>query len=200
MGFMRVAIYTRLSPNPNKDDTTNQVRDLEEYVKRMGWEIVGRYTDIHVSGSKSGKERTEFKVMMEDAAKRKFDVVLFWSLDRLSREGVYQTLTYLKELSENGVEYKSYTEQYLDTCGMFKDAVISIIATIAKQERVRLVERTRAGLATAIARGVKLGRPRANLDARAIKKMMEQKLSQVSIAKRLGVDQATISRFLRGNK
>ena len=71
---------------------------------------------------------------------RQFDLVLFWSLDRLSREGVLETL------SSYGVGWKSFTEQYLDSCGVFRDAVLSILATIAKQERIRLSERTMAGL------------------------------------------------------
>jgi len=63
--------------------------------------------------------------------------VLFWSLDRFSREGVPETLTCLQNLTQYGVGYRSFTEQYLDSCGMFLEAVISILAVIAKQERVR---------------------------------------------------------------
>jgi DNA invertase Pin-like site-specific DNA recombinase len=77
---------------------------------------------------------------MKAASMRQFDLVLFWSLDRLSREGVLETL------SSYGVGWKSFTEQYLDSCGVFRDAVLSILATIAKQERIRLSERTMAGL------------------------------------------------------
>jgi DNA invertase Pin-like site-specific DNA recombinase len=64
--------------------------------------------------------------MMADAARRKFDVVLFWALDRFSREGVYETHTYLKWLDDSGVRFRSFPEPYLDSCGMFRDAVISI--------------------------------------------------------------------------
>ena len=87
--------------------------------------------------------------MMADAAQRKFDVLLFWALDRFSREGVYETHTYLKRLDDAGVRFRSFTEPYLDSCGMFRDAVISILAVIAKQERTRLSERVRAGLSRA---------------------------------------------------
>ena len=65
----------------------------------------------------------------------------------LSREGVLETLQRLNRLTACGIGYKSYTEQYLDSCGIFKDAVIGVLAVIAKQERVRLSERTRAGSA-----------------------------------------------------
>src|SRR5207249_4320377 len=78
--------------------------------------------------------------------KMEFGMVLFWSLDRFSREGVLQTLQHLQRLTDYGVGFRSYTEAYLDSCGMFKDAVISILAVIAKQERIRIRERTLAGL------------------------------------------------------
>lgn len=90
------------------------------------------------------------------AASRQFDLVLFWSLDRLSREGVLQTLTYLQRLTSYCVGWRSFTEQYLDTCGIFRDAVLSILATIAKHERIRLSERTIAGLEQARKRGANL--------------------------------------------
>lgn len=90
-----------------------------------------------------------------EKSRREFELVLFRSLDRFSREGVLETLTYLQNLTQYGVGYRSFTEQYLDSCGMFRDAVISILAVIAKQERVRLSERTIAGLQRARARGRK---------------------------------------------
>src|SRR5260370_27755626 len=101
--------------------------------------------------------------MFKVASQRKFDVLIVWSLDRLSREGVLETLQHLNRLTSYGVNYRSFTEQYFDSCGIFKDAVISILATVAKQGRIRISERVRAGLATAKARGVKLGRPRVQV-------------------------------------
>jgi DNA invertase Pin-like site-specific DNA recombinase len=93
--------------------------------------------------------------MMNNAYQREFDVVLFWSLDRFSREGVLEMLQYLKLLSSYGVAFKSFTEQYLDGTGIFKDAIIGILAALAHQERVRLSERVTAGLERA-----RRGRPR----------------------------------------
>jgi DNA invertase Pin-like site-specific DNA recombinase len=75
-------------------------------------------------------------------------LVLFWSLDRFSREGVLETLQHLQKLTAYGVGWKSFTEQYLDSCGVFRHAVLSILATIAKQQRNRLSERTIAGPGT----------------------------------------------------
>src|SRR5438270_10658395 len=72
--------------------------------------------------------------MFEDASKRKFDLVLFWSLDRFTREGVLETLNHLQRLSASGVGWRSYQETYLDSCGMFKDVVIALMSTLARQE------------------------------------------------------------------
>lgn len=78
---------------------------------------------------------------------RRFDLVLFWSLDRLSREGVSATLNHLERLTASGVEWRSFTEEYLDSTGLFKDAVIAILAVIAKQERIRRSERASVAIA-----------------------------------------------------
>ena len=83
--------------------------------------------------------------MLPDARQRRFDVVLFWSLDRFSREGVTETLNHLQKLAAAGVQFNSFTEQFLDSTGVFKDAIIDFLAAIAKQRRVRLNERTRPG-------------------------------------------------------
>jgi DNA invertase Pin-like site-specific DNA recombinase len=88
------------------------------------------------------------------------DVLLFWALDRLTREGTLATLQYLERLTSYQVGYKSFTEPYLDSCGTFKDVVISLLATMAKQERIRMSERVNAGLALARRQGKRLGRLR----------------------------------------
>lgn len=113
----------------------------------------------HVSGSKSENKRRVFGSMMEDAHKRKFDILLFWSLDRFTREGAMKTITYLQRLESYGIQFKSYIESYLDSTGIFKEAIISLLATLAKQERVRLSERVKAGLERKRKQGIIGGRP-----------------------------------------
>jgi DNA invertase Pin-like site-specific DNA recombinase len=130
--------------------------------------------------------------MLQDASKRRFDMLLFWSLDRLSREGVLETLQHLQRLTQAGVCYKSFTEQYFDSCGIFKDAVISIIATVAKQERLRIGERTRAGLATARLKGKTLGRPKLAVDRAQIASLRESGLSIRAIAKELNISTGSV--------
>lgn len=155
---MRVALYARVSTkNGARQDSENQLSQLREYCGRQGWEIVAEYTD---GASGKNGDRPAFKKMFTAASRREFDLLLFWSLDRLSREGVSGTLRYLETLTAAGVEWKSFTEQYLDSAGVFRDAVLAILATLAKQERIRISERTLAGLERARRKGKRLGRPR----------------------------------------
>ena len=90
---------------------------LREFAAKNKWDVFREYTDYE-SGSKA--DRVEFQRMFADASKRRFDLVLFWALDCLSREGVLETLTHLNRLTACGVDYKSYTEQYFDSCGIFR--------------------------------------------------------------------------------
>jgi DNA invertase Pin-like site-specific DNA recombinase len=164
---LRAALYLRVSTRADKRDdddaqqrkrqeVDNQRRQLRQFCDQQGWHITAEYIDEE-SGVKS--DRAGFQAMWRDAAQRKFDVVLFWSLDRLSREGVLETLTYLQRFTSLGINWRSHTEQYLDSTGMFRDAIVGILAAIAKQERVRISERTRAGLDRAREKGTRSGRP-----------------------------------------
>jgi DNA invertase Pin-like site-specific DNA recombinase len=155
-GNTRVAIYARVSTKDKGQEVENQLRQLREFSFSQGWAVYREFID-HETGSTD--DRTAFQTMFKDASQRKFDVLLFWALDRLSREGVLETLQHLNRLTSYGVGYRSFTEQYFDSCGIFKDAVIAIIATVAKQERVRISLRVRAGLEVARAKGKRIGRP-----------------------------------------
>jgi DNA invertase Pin-like site-specific DNA recombinase len=188
---MNVAIYARVSTE--KQDNENQLAQLREFAAKQGWTVFAEYVDRE-SGSKS--DRAEFQQMFVDASKRKFDLLLFWALDRLSREGVLQTLQHLNRLENYGVGFRSFTEQYFDSCGIFREAVISIMATLAKQERVRRSERTKAGLAVARARGKKLGRPQLRADITAIARLKAQGLSLRAIARHLGIGDGSVRRLL----
>ncbi len=171
---MRVALYGRVSTRDKGQEYENQLRDLRAFVKahaKEGWKLAHEYID-QASGKNS--DWVQFQRLFEDASRRKFDLVLFWSLDRFSREGVLETLQHLQRLTAAGVDYKSYTEQYLDSCGIFRDAVLSILATIAKQERVRIRERTIAGLERARAQGKRLGRPRLVVDREKVYDLRKQ--------------------------
>jgi DNA invertase Pin-like site-specific DNA recombinase len=143
MKQLRCSIYARVSTDDKGQDPLNQLLQLREFAIRQGWEVVHEYTDE--ASAKNG-DRKGFKALFADAARRRFDVVLFWSLDRLTREGTYKTHVYLRQLSDAGVKFKSFTEQYIDSLGIFGDAIIGILAAMAQQERVRISDRTKAGI------------------------------------------------------
>jgi DNA invertase Pin-like site-specific DNA recombinase len=188
---MRIAIYGRVSTRDKGQEVENQLVQLREFAARQGWTVTREYID-HESGSRA--DRPEFKKMFQDASQRRFDLLLFWSLDRLSREGVLQTLNYLNRLTDHGVGFRSFTEQYFDSCGIFKDAVIAIMATVAKQERLRISERTKAGLESARRKGIPLGRRRVRVDVERLKQLRAEGKSYEEIATALDCGVGTAHR------
>src|ERR1035437_4034826 len=188
---MRTALYARVSTRDKGQDTENQLSQLREFARTQGWTVTGEYVD-RVTGKHSDREK--FQKLFQDASQRKFDTVLFWSLDRFSREGVLDTLNHLQRLSSHGVGYRSFTEQYLDSCGVFKDAVLSILATIAKQERIRLSERTVAGLEKARKQGRVGGRPRLIADRQKVATLRTAGKSLGEIAAEMHLSKTTVAR------
>lgn len=189
---MKVAIYSRVSKDSS--DNTNQLIILRDYCQKMNYTIYNEYVDI-ISGAKENKPA--FKEMMKDASKRKFDMILFFALDRFTREGTRKTIQYLQMLDDYGVSYKSYTEQYIDSSGIFKDVIISLLSTLAFQERLRISERVKAGLK----RSKKIG-GRPTLDAEKIQKLNKMKaegMSILAISKKLGISRTTVYQYLKAN-
>ena len=170
---------------------------LRAFAKTQRWNIVHEYVD-KASGKRGDREH--FKKMFTAASRREFDVLLFWSLDRLSREGTVETLNHLQRLTGYGVNYRSFTEQYLDSTGIFQEAVIGILAAAAKQERVRLSERTIAGLERAKSQGRIGGRPKVEDDPATMKSYRKLKASGLSvrkIASEMGVSPTTVQKLSR---
>ena len=192
---MNCAIYARTSTRDRGQDFTNQLIALREFAAKQGWHVHQQYVD-QVSGSTD--ERPAFQRMFQEASQRRFDCLLFWSLDRLSREGVLETLQHLQRLTSYGVAWRSFTEQYLDSTGIFREAVIGILAAIAKQERVRLGERTRAGLDRVRREGKRLGRPAAKVDASAIRALRGAGASWSEVSRRTGLARATCQKVFHG--
>jgi DNA invertase Pin-like site-specific DNA recombinase len=111
---MRAAIYARVSTADGRQDTENQLAELRRFASTQGWEIAAEYID-HESGGRA--DRGEFRRMFSDAAQRRFDLVLVWALDRLTREGVAETFNHIKRLSSHGVQFVSFTEEHFRTTG-----------------------------------------------------------------------------------
>jgi len=187
----RTAIYARVSTRERGQVTQNQLHQIRAFAARQGWLIVSEFVDYE---SGSTDDREQFQAMFQAASRRQFDVLLFWSLDRFSREGVFETLTHLNRLTGYGVHYRSFTEQWFDSCGIFREAVISIMATLAKQERVRISERTRAGLERARREGNTLVRPKVEVNAGEIRGLRAKGLSWSAVSAQTGVARATCQR------
>ena len=168
---------------------------MREFAAKQDWTIVHEYID-HVSG-KTADKRPQFQAMLAAASRREFDLVLFWSLDRFSREGVLPTLKHLELLTSYGVAWKSYTEQYFDSCGIFRDAVISIAATLAKQERLKISERTIAGLQRAKKQGRIGGRPKLVVDRAKVRRLRDEGKSLREVADATGLSLTTTARILK---
>lgn len=192
---MRAAIYARVSTRDKGQETETQLIQLRDFARTQNWTIIHEYID-HESGAT--RERAAFQQMWTAASRRRFDVLLFWSLDRLTRGGALETLTDLNRLSGYGVQFRSYTESYIDSCGVFGEAVIAILACIAKQERQRISERTRAGLERARKEGKRIGRPQA--DTARIRELAASGRTPGAIAAELGVHRSTVWRALSPDK
>jgi DNA invertase Pin-like site-specific DNA recombinase len=191
----KTAIYTRVSKSDGSQDPENQLRELKAFCEKQGWRIVEVYTDF-ASGKRS--DRASFKRMMVDASKRKFDFVLFWALDRFSREGIEATLAYIRQLDAYKVGFRSYQEPFFDSAGPFKEFMISAFATFASLERAKISERTLSGLAKARSQGRVGGRPKAEDDAETVKTYRKLKASGLSIRKiatEMGVSPTTVQKL-----
>jgi DNA invertase Pin-like site-specific DNA recombinase len=144
----------------------------------------------------SGKtaQRDAFKDLFAAASRREFGVVLVWALDRFTREGVTETFIHIRKLLDYGVQFESYSEAHFRTTGPAGELMLAIAAWIAKQERIRISERTKAGLARARAKGRVGGRPAKVFDRYAALKMRAQKppMSWRAIARKLGIAQSSI--------
>jgi DNA invertase Pin-like site-specific DNA recombinase len=149
-----------------------------------------------VSGGKS--ERSEFKQLLLEAYQQRFDLVVFWRLDRFSREGALATLRYLKELKDHGVNYKSFTEPYLDSLGPFGDVIVSMLATIAAQDLIKVSENTKAALAKKKAAGIQLGAPAKSAAVIAqVRTLKAGGASNQAIARALAMSPSTVAKYLR---
>ena len=190
---MRVAIYARVSTRDKGQDPKNQVHQLRTFAEQHGT-LYKVFTE-EVSGGKS--DRTEFKQLLLEAYQKRFDLVVFWRLDRFSREGALPTLKYLKELRDHGVNYKSFTEPYLDSLGPFGDVIVSMLATIAAQDLIKISENTKAALAKKKAAGIRLDAPvKSEVIIAQAQALKEGGKSNGAIARTLGISPSTVAKYL----
>jgi DNA invertase Pin-like site-specific DNA recombinase len=194
----RAVFYLRVS---TIDQTTaNQERELREIAGRMGCEIVHVYKDHGVSGAKGRDKRPQFDRLCRDAAKRQFDVVMAWSVDRLGRS-LQDLVGFLSELHALRVDLFLH-QQGLDTTTPAGKAMFQMMGVFAEFERAMIQERVRAGLARARSEGKKLGRPPipAELEERIREALDKPGRTEGvrKIAARFGVNPGTVQRISSG--
>ncbi len=196
--MQRVAIYARVSTADRRQDTENQLAQLREFAATQNWEPAGEYID-HESGGCA--DRAQLRGLFADAAQRHFDVVLVWALDRLTREGVTETFQYIKRLTSHGVQFVSVSEEHFRTTGPAGELLIEIAAWIARQERIRISQRVRAGLGRARLYGTRsgraVGRPRVIFNREKAAELRRQGKSWRQIAKECNAGVTTVRRACR---
>jgi DNA invertase Pin-like site-specific DNA recombinase len=193
---MRIAIYARVSTDDKGQNPENQLHELRAWCSSAGHTVAHEYID-HESGRKDDKGRKAFARLFEDAHKRKFDCVLFWALDRFTREGMVPTVMYLQRLAGCGVSFHSYTEPHLSTDNeLLRNILLAVMSSLAKVESQKIGERTRAGMARARAQGKRIGRPTlAPALQQKIAKQLGEGLSAYAVAKQLGIDAHTVAKY-----
>jgi DNA invertase Pin-like site-specific DNA recombinase len=189
---MRCAIYARVSTTNHGQDTGLQTRELQEYCERRGWQIAGEYVDQGISGTK--EKRPELDRLMADAHKRRFDVVVVWRFDRFARSTSH-LLRALETFQALGVHFVSLTES-VDTSTPVGKMVFTILGSVAEMERQMIVERVRAGLRNARAKGKTLGRPRMSVDVAMIGRLRTQGRSVREIASELGYSRGLVHKTI----
>jgi DNA invertase Pin-like site-specific DNA recombinase len=164
-----------------------QLRELREYCKRRGWKVISEYVDSGISGAK--ERRPQLDKLMSDAHKRRFDAIAVWKFDRFARS-VSHLLRALETFNALGIAFVSLSES-IDTSTPAGKMVFTVLGAVAELERSLIGERVRAGLRNARAKGVRLGRPRCEVDTGEIRRLRSRGASWRAVALALGVSKAT---------
>ena len=190
----RAALYIRVSTDGQT--TENQKRELQRVAKSAGWKIVEVYSDKGVSGAKGRQQRPEFNRLCEDANRRKFDVVMAWSVDRLGRS-LQDLVGFLAELQALDIDLY-LNQQGIDTTTPAGKAMFQMCGVFAEFERAMIQERVKAGLERARANGQKLGRP--VVPPRKVMKVVDLRnegLSMREIASDVGLSVGAVHKILK---
>jgi DNA invertase Pin-like site-specific DNA recombinase len=188
----RVAIYARVSTDGQSVDL--QLAELNEFISRRGWQLVGEYVDRGVSGSQ--ESRPALNRLMNDAKQRKLDVIAVWKLDRFARS-VKHVVVALSEFEALGIAFISLKDN-LDLTTPSGRFMFQIIAAFGELERAIIAERVRAGLQNAKRKGKRLGRPQVAVDLAHIGSLRSSGASWRQISARLGISVRTIRRTALG--
>lgn len=184
----RVAVYIRISTTDQS--TALQTDELPAYCKARGWEIVETYIDRGVSGTKD--RRPALDRLMADAKRKRFDAVVCWRFDRFARSTSH-LLRALEEFSALGIDFVSLKES-IDTSTPVGRMVFTILASVTELERNIMRERCTAGRKAARRRGVRFGRPTADVDVKQVQKLRAAGLSWREVAGKMQMPKDTLIR------
>ena len=152
---VKAALYARVSTANNGQDPEVQLLELREYCQRRGWIVTSEYIDVGISGTR--ERRPELDRLLANAHRRRFDAVVVWRFDRFARS-VSHLLRALENFRALGIEFVSLSEQ-VDTSTPTGKMVFTVLGAVAELERSLIVERVRAGMRNARAKGKRIGRP-----------------------------------------
>jgi DNA invertase Pin-like site-specific DNA recombinase len=190
---MRVAIYARVSTLKGQDPEM-QIRELREFANSRGWQVVETYIDQGVSGAKDS--RPALNRMMSHASSRKLDAILVWKLDRFARS-LKHLINALAEFEALGITFVSLRD-HLDLSTPAGRLMFQIVGAMAEFERALTVERVRAGLQNAVAKGKRLGRPKRGLNLAQVAQLRREGQSWRKIGRALDVDPTLACRAFAG--
>jgi DNA invertase Pin-like site-specific DNA recombinase len=194
---MRAAIYLRVSTG--EQTVENQHRELEAAAEARGWTVVAVYSDAGVSGAKGRDGRPQLDLMLKDAVRRRFDVVMTWAVDRLGRS-LPDLIATMQELHGAKVEL-FMLQQGLDTTTPSGRAMFGMLGVFSEFERSMIQARVKAGLERAKANGTKLGRKpvSAKVEA-AIRARLATGAGMLKVAAELKVGSGTVQRVAKAMK
>ena len=187
----RVALYVRVSTDGQT--TANQQRELEAVAERHGWLVVDVFRDQGISGKNGREQRPGFDKLLQGVARKDFDIVAAWSVDRLGRS-LQHLIGFLEELRAKGVDLYLH-QQGLDTSTPAGRALFQVMGVFAEFERAMIVARVQAGLKRARSEGKQLGRPRVSPQIeQAIRRELGKGRGIHAVAKTIGVGTGTVQR------
>ena len=191
----RAAIYARVSTRNGHQDPETQLLALRQVAEGAGWQVVEEYIDHGISGARGRDQRPAFDRLLKDATRRKFDIIMAWSVDRLGRS-LQDLVAFLGEVHAQGVDLY-LDRQGVDTTTPGGKALFQMMGVFAEFERAMIRERVHAGLDRARAKGKRLGRPQvAPAVEEAIRAARAAGKGQLAIARDLGVGVSTVRRVL----
>jgi len=194
---LRAALYARVSTD--RQSTDNQLRELRQAAERLGWVVVGEFIDHGVSGAKGRKDRPQLDALLKGVARKDFDIVASWSVDRLGRS-LIDLVNMLQELHSTGVDLYLH-QQGINTTTPAGKALFGMMGVFAEFERGMIQERVRAGMARARDKGTKsgnaIGRPSASAEVEAkIRELRATGAGMIKIAKEVGCGVSVVQRVV----